>query len=76
MADMSAALAEHDVRPDRIHMEIFNGGESSMPGVVGTVTKTAAGSPRRRRCRSVTAKPAPRAESQSAVAASRVLASA
>ena len=62
MADMSAALAEHDVRPDRIHMEIFNGGESSMPGVVGTVTKTAARSPRRRRCRSVTAKPAPRAE--------------
>ena len=40
MADMRAALAEHCVRPDRIHMEIFNGGESSMPGVVGAVTKT------------------------------------
>ena len=40
MADMRAALAEHGVRPDRVHIEIFNGGESSMPGVVGAVTKT------------------------------------
>ncbi len=40
MADMRAALAEHGVRPDRVHIEIFNGGESSTPGVVGAVTKT------------------------------------
>ena len=40
MADMRAALAELGVRPDRIHIEIFSGGESSTPGVVGAVTKT------------------------------------
>jgi ferredoxin-NADP reductase/MOSC domain-containing protein YiiM len=40
MADMRAALAEFGVRPDRIHLEIFNGGESSTPGVTGAVTKT------------------------------------
>jgi ferredoxin-NADP reductase/MOSC domain-containing protein YiiM/ferredoxin len=40
MADMRAALAEHGVRPDRVHVEIFNGGESSMPGVVGAGAKT------------------------------------
>ena len=28
MADMRAALTELGVRPDRIHLEIFNGGES------------------------------------------------
>jgi ferredoxin-NADP reductase/MOSC domain-containing protein YiiM len=39
MADMRAALSEHGVRPDRVHVEIFNGGESSMPGVTGAVTK-------------------------------------
>jgi ferredoxin-NADP reductase/MOSC domain-containing protein YiiM len=40
MADMRAALTEFGVRPDRIHLEIFKGGESSAPGVVGAVTKT------------------------------------
>jgi ferredoxin-NADP reductase/MOSC domain-containing protein YiiM len=40
MTDMRAALAEHGVRPDRVHVEIFSGGESSTPGVVGAVTKT------------------------------------
>ena len=39
MADMRTALAEFGVRPDRIHIEIFNGGESSTPGVTGAVTK-------------------------------------
>jgi ferredoxin-NADP reductase/MOSC domain-containing protein YiiM len=40
MADMRAALTEFGVRPDRVHLEIFKGGESSTPGVVGAVTKT------------------------------------
>ena len=40
MADMRAALAELGVRPDGVHVEIFNGGESSTPGVTGAVTKT------------------------------------
>ena len=40
MADMRAALMELGVRPDRIHLEIFNGGESLTPGVAGAVTKT------------------------------------
>ena len=40
MADMRAALAEFGVRPDSIHLEIFNGGESSTPGVVGAPAKT------------------------------------
>src|SRR6202020_1714523 len=40
MTDMSAALTELGVRPDHIHLEIFNGGESLTPGVVGAVTKT------------------------------------
>ena len=39
MADMRAALAEFGVRPERIHVEIFNGGESSTPGVAGVATK-------------------------------------
>jgi MOSC domain-containing protein YiiM/ferredoxin-NADP reductase len=39
MADMKAALAEHGVRPDCVHTEIFNGGESSSPGVIDAVTK-------------------------------------
>jgi MOSC domain-containing protein YiiM/ferredoxin-NADP reductase len=39
MADMRAALAERGVRPDCVHIEIFNGGESSTPGVAGAVTK-------------------------------------
>jgi hypothetical protein len=40
MADMRAALAELGFKPDRIHIEIFNGGESSTPGITGAVTKT------------------------------------
>ena len=39
MADMKAALAELGVAPERIHAEIFNGGESMTPGVVGAVTR-------------------------------------
>ncbi len=39
MADMRTALAELGVRPDRIHIEIFSGGESSTPGVTAAVTK-------------------------------------
>ena len=39
MTDMRTALAEHGVRPDRVHVEIFNGGESSRPGVTGFVAK-------------------------------------
>jgi ferredoxin-NADP reductase len=38
MADMKAALAALGVAPERIHIEIFNGGESMTPGVVGAVT--------------------------------------
>ena len=40
MADMGAALRELGVRPDRIHLEIFNGGESLTPGVAGAMPKT------------------------------------
>jgi hypothetical protein len=39
MADMKEALAALGVPPGRIHVEIFNGGESMTPGVVGAVTK-------------------------------------
>jgi ferredoxin-NADP reductase/MOSC domain-containing protein YiiM len=39
MADMKAALASYGVPPKRIHIEIFNGGESRSPGVVGAVTR-------------------------------------
>jgi ferredoxin-NADP reductase/MOSC domain-containing protein YiiM len=39
MTDMQDALATLGVAPERIHFEIFNGGESMTPGVVGTVTK-------------------------------------
>lgn len=39
MADMKAALAEFGVAPDRVHVEIFAGGEPSTPGVVGAVRK-------------------------------------
>jgi len=38
MADMKEALAPLGVVPQRIHLEIFNGGESLTPGVVGTST--------------------------------------
>src|SRR4029079_2445299 len=40
MAEMKAALATLGVAPERIHLEIFNGGESMTPGVVGAVTRT------------------------------------
>jgi ferredoxin-NADP reductase/MOSC domain-containing protein YiiM/ferredoxin len=39
MADMNAALAQLGVSPDHIHVEIFNGGVSSTPGIAGGVTK-------------------------------------
>jgi ferredoxin-NADP reductase/MOSC domain-containing protein YiiM len=39
MADMKAALASWGVAPERIHVEIFNGGESLTPGVVGAATR-------------------------------------
>jgi ferredoxin-NADP reductase/MOSC domain-containing protein YiiM/ferredoxin len=39
MTEMRTALAEFGVGLDRIHIEIFNGGESRTPGVVGAVTK-------------------------------------
>jgi hypothetical protein len=35
MDDMKAALAGLGVAPERIHAEIFNGGESLNPGIVG-----------------------------------------
>ena len=40
MADMRASLAALGVTPDRIHIEIFNGGESLTPGVVGTASRS------------------------------------
>jgi ferredoxin-NADP reductase len=40
MTDMKAVLAELGVAPRRIHAEIFNGSESSTPGVVGEATRT------------------------------------
>lgn len=40
MADMKEALTNLGVAPDRIHIEIFNGGESMTPGVVGAATRT------------------------------------
>ncbi len=39
MADMKEALATLGVAPERIHAEIFNGGESMTPGVVGAATR-------------------------------------
>jgi ferredoxin-NADP reductase/MOSC domain-containing protein YiiM len=38
MADMKTALATLGVAPQRIHVEIFNGGESRSPGVVADAT--------------------------------------
>ena len=58
MADMKAALAEHGVEADRVRMEIFNGGESSTPGVIGAARKSphrADGRPRNRPARLVRA---------------------
>jgi len=40
MADMKAALTAIAVAPERIHIEVFNGGESRTPGVVGATTRT------------------------------------
>jgi len=40
MADMKVALAALNVAAERIHIEIFNGGESRTPGVVGAVART------------------------------------
>jgi ferredoxin-NADP reductase/MOSC domain-containing protein YiiM len=40
MADMKEALTTLGVAPERIHIEIFNGGESRAPGVVGAATRT------------------------------------
>ncbi len=39
MADMKEALTALEVEPERIHIEIFSGGESMTPGVVGAVTR-------------------------------------
>jgi ferredoxin-NADP reductase/MOSC domain-containing protein YiiM len=39
MADMNDALAASGVAPERIHIEIFNGGESRTPGVVGAIAR-------------------------------------
>jgi ferredoxin len=39
MAEMKEALAAFGVAPERIHAEIFNGGESMTPGVVGGATR-------------------------------------
>jgi ferredoxin-NADP reductase/MOSC domain-containing protein YiiM len=40
MGDMKEALATLGVAPERMHVEIFNGSESMMPGVVGTAPQT------------------------------------
>jgi ferredoxin len=39
MADMKGTLAALGVAPERIHVEIFNGGESMTPGVVSAPTR-------------------------------------
>jgi ferredoxin-NADP reductase/MOSC domain-containing protein YiiM len=39
MADMKMALAALSVAPQRIHTEIFNGGEAMTPGIVGAATR-------------------------------------
>jgi len=39
MADMKQALAASGMAPERFHMEIFNGGESLMPGIVGAAMR-------------------------------------
>jgi ferredoxin-NADP reductase len=39
MTDMREALTALGVAPERIHIEIFNGGESMTPGVVGATTR-------------------------------------
>jgi ferredoxin len=39
MAEMKQALADFGVAPDRVHVELFNGGESMTPGVVGAASR-------------------------------------
>jgi ferredoxin-NADP reductase/MOSC domain-containing protein YiiM len=39
MADMKVALGSLGVSPERIHVEIFNGSESMMPGVVNAAVR-------------------------------------
>jgi ferredoxin len=39
MADMKEALTALGLAADRVHLEIFNGGESKTPGVVGAMTR-------------------------------------
>jgi ferredoxin-NADP reductase/MOSC domain-containing protein YiiM len=39
MADMKEELAAFGVVPERVHIEIFNGGESVTPGVVDAITR-------------------------------------
>jgi ferredoxin-NADP reductase len=39
MADMKEILVAFGIAAERIHVEIFNGGESMTPGVVGAVTR-------------------------------------
>jgi ferredoxin-NADP reductase/MOSC domain-containing protein YiiM/ferredoxin len=39
MADMKEALTAFGVAPARVHIEIFNGGESMTPGVVDAMTR-------------------------------------
>jgi ferredoxin-NADP reductase/MOSC domain-containing protein YiiM/ferredoxin len=39
MADMKEALTALGLAPERVHLEIFNGGESKTPGVVGAMTR-------------------------------------
>jgi hypothetical protein len=39
MGDMKEILAALGVESERIHVELFNGSESMMPGVVGAVTR-------------------------------------
>ncbi|MGY4313584.1 MOSC domain-containing protein [Bradyrhizobium sp. JR3.5] len=41
MADMKEALAAIGIAPKRIHAEIFNGGESMTPGVIGATKRAA-----------------------------------
>jgi len=40
MAEMKVTLAAFGILPERIHIEIFNGGESMRPGVVGATIRT------------------------------------
>jgi ferredoxin-NADP reductase/MOSC domain-containing protein YiiM len=39
MADMKETLATGGLRPEQIHLELFNGSESMTPGVVGAATR-------------------------------------